>query len=119
MNEAARVEEIAACTEPKNFDSEEQERAIDSVARLLSSGRPLSEILQIVNLTTTRNQAAQPDASSERVPDTRHTPGESRLHHLTDDRTEFSEPVGVEAGVVASTVIDDAALAPDLSAGQE
>ena len=126
MNEAARGEEIAACKEPKSFDSEEQERAIDSVARLLSSGRPLSEILQTVNLTASRNHAAQPDASSERVPDTRHTPGESRLHHFKDDSTEFSEPVSVAvagnqvgAGVLASTVSDDAALAPDLSAGQE
>src|SRR5690242_16041407 len=116
MNEAARVEEIAACTEPKNFNSEEQERAIDSVALLLSSGRPLSEILQTVNRTATQNQAAQPGASSERVPDTRHTPDESRLHHLSDCRTEFSEPVGVGSGVLASTVSDDAALAPDLSA---
>ena len=126
MNEAARGEEIAACKEPKSFDSEEQERAIDSVARLLSSGRPLSEILQTVNLTASRNHAAQPDASSERVPDTRHTPGESRLHHFKDDSTEFSEPVSVAvagnqvgAGVLASTVSDDAALAPDLWAGQE
>jgi len=126
MNEAARGEEIAACKEPKSFDSEEQERAIDSVARLLSSGRPLSEILQTVNLTASRNHAAQPDASSERVPDTRHTPGESRLHHFKDDSTELSEPVSVAvagnqvgAGVLASTVSDDAALAPDLWAGQE
>src|SRR5438552_4285356 len=126
MNKAARGEEIAACKEPKSFDSEEQERAIDSVARLLSSGRPLSEILQTVNLTASRNHAAQLDASSERVPATRHQPGESRLHHFKDDSTEFSEPVGVAvarnqvgAGVLASTVSDDAALAPDLSAGQE
>jgi len=126
MNEAARGKEIAACKEPKSFDSEEQERAIDSVARLLSSGRPLSEILQTVNLTASRNHAAQPDASSERVPDTRHTPGESRLHHFKDDSTEFSEPVivavagnQVGAGVLASTVSDDAALPPDLWAGQE
>src|SRR5207248_11026766 len=126
MNEAARGEEIAACKEPIKFDSEDHERSIGSVPWLLSSGRPLSEILQTVNLTASRNHAAQPDASSECVPDTRHTPGESRLHHFKDDSTELSEPVSVAvagnqvgAGVLASTVSDDAALAPDLWAGQE
>jgi hypothetical protein len=123
MNEAARVEEIAACPEPKGFDSEEREREIDSVARLLSSGRPLSEILQTVNVTASRNQATLPDASSERVPDTRHTPGEARLHCFKDDRTEFSEPVGEELARhqvgATSAVSGEAALALDLSAGQE
>lgn len=82
MNEAARVEEIAACPEPKGFDSEEREREIDSVARLLSSGRPLSEILQTVKLTASQNPPGQSNGFSERVSDTLHTPGDTRTHPL-------------------------------------
>jgi hypothetical protein len=126
MNEAARVEEIAPCTAPKTFDSEEQERAIESVARLLSSGRPLSEILQTVKLIASRDQASQPDAFSERVPDTLHTPAESHTHSLEGESTEFPEPANAAfadnqlgAGVLASTLSDDAVIAVDVSAGQQ
>jgi hypothetical protein len=126
MNEAARVEEIAPCTAPKSFDSEEQERAIESVARLLSSGRPLSEILQTVKLIASRDQPAQPDAFSERVPDTLHTPAESHTHSLEGESTEFPEPANAAladnqlgAGVPASSVSDDAVIALDVSAGQQ
>jgi hypothetical protein len=126
MNEAARVEEIAPCTAPKGFDSEEQERAIESVARLLSSGRPLSEILQTVKLIASRDQASQPDAFSERVPDTLHTPAESHTHSLEGESTEFPGPANAAladnqlgAGVPASSVGHDAVIALDVSAGQQ
>ena len=126
MNEAARVEEIAPCTAPKSFDSEEQERAIESVARLLSSGRPLSEILQTVKLIASRDQPAQPDAFSERAPDTLHAPAESHTHSLEAESTEFPEPANAAladnqlgAGVPASSVSDDAVIAVDVSAGQQ
>src|SRR5436190_10775452 len=126
MNEAARVEEIAPCTAPKSFDSEEQERAIESVARLLSSGRPLSEILQTVKLIASRDQPAQPDAFRERVPDTLHTPAESHTHSLEGESTEFPEPANAAladnqlgAGVLAPTVDDHAAIAPDVSARRQ
>src|SRR5258708_1063806 len=43
--EPARVEAIPATPEPKTCASDDRERVIESLAQLLSSGRPLSEVL--------------------------------------------------------------------------
>jgi hypothetical protein len=128
MNEAPGTDEIAARAECKTFDSEEQEQTIEAVARLLSSGRPLSEILQTVKLTASQNQPGQSNGFSERVSDTLHMPGDTRTHPLEGASTGFREPanaavadnqVGASVGVVAPTVHDGAVVAPDLSAGQQ
>jgi hypothetical protein len=126
MNEAPRTDEIAAHAECKSFDSEEQERTIEAVARLLSSGRPLSEILQTVKLTASQNPPGQSNGFSERVSGTLHTPGDTRTHPLEGGSTGFREPANaavadnqVRASVLAPTIDDDAVIAPDLSAAQQ
>jgi hypothetical protein len=126
MNEAAGMEQIAANAERKTLPSEEQERTIESVSRLLSSGRPLSEILLSVKPTASRNQAGQSNGFSERVSDTLHTPGDTRTHPLESGSTGFREPANaavadnqVGASVLAPIIDDDAVIAPDLSAGQQ
>jgi hypothetical protein len=129
MNEVARVEEIAAPTEPKICASEERERVIDSVAGLLSSGRPLSEILQTVKLLADRTEASQPNGATE--PDTQtaaHIPGESRTNRSNSeisqlprqvDPTVAHNEVRDSAGGLTPNTSAEAALAVDPSGGPQ
>ena len=89
--EAARIEEIAASTEPKLRASEERERLIEFVAGLLSSGHPLSEILQSVRRVEGRTDAVHPEVLAER--DTQLILSEFRGNRTTSETTHVSESV--------------------------
>lgn len=95
--DAARIGEIAASTEARLSDpDDERDQVIDRIARLLSSGQSISEILQNVKLTAEGNGATPSKGAAEPGGQTIRLPGDLRDTETIQSAEPLNETVAHE-----------------------
>lgn len=92
--DAARIGQIAASTEARlSGPDAERDRAIDRIARLLSSGQSIPEILQDIKLTAAGNGATPSKGAAEPGGQTIHRPGDLRDSRSNSETIQSPEPL--------------------------
>ena len=116
--DAARIGEIAASTEARLSDpDDERDQVIDRIARLLSSGQSIPEILQNIKLTAEGNGATPSKGAAEPDGQTIHLPVDLRDSRSDSETIQSPEPLNETVAHAKPTAADTVDLGA--SGGQE